>query len=219
MRRQPPAPAATQRIHPASSEPTPKRRSFYRPAVVHTIILKSPRADRTNAAATLRGVEEPIQPEAAPASLPPRILALDVGRKRIGLAITDPLGFTVQPLITLYRSTPHADVKSIGRVLRKHAVAEIVVGYPLHMSGEISPQALRTQAFADALRTAFGLPVHLTDERLSTSEAHQHLYAIGKPRQEHRGLVDQVAAVLILEGFLAGRAYQAARARLDPDQT
>ncbi len=165
-------------------------------------------------------MEEPIQPEAAPASLSPRILALDVGRKRIGLAITDPLGFTVQPLFTLYRSTQHADVKSIGRVLRKHAVAEIVVGNPLHMSGEISPQALKTQAFAEALRTAFELPVHLTDERLSTSEAHRQLYAMGKPRQEHRGLVDQVAAVLILEGFLAARAYQAARAGLDaPDQT
>ena len=160
-------------------------------------------------------VDEPLQPEAVPAPLPPRILALDVGRKRIGLAITDPLGYTVQPLFTLHRGTPHADVKSIGRVVRKHAVAEIVVGNPLHMSGEISPQAARTQAFAEELRAAFDLPVHLSDERLSTSEAHQQLYAMGKPRQEHRELVDQVAAVLILEGFLAARAFAIARARLD----
>ena len=159
-------------------------------------------------------VDDPIQTEALSTGLPPRILALDVGRKRIGLAITDPLGFTVQPLFTLHRSTPRADVKSIGRVLRKHSVAEIVVGNPLHMSGESSPQAVRTQAFAAELHTAFGLPVHLSDERLTTSEAHRHLHAMGKPRQEHQGLVDQVAAVLILEGFLATRAYQAARARL-----
>ena len=162
-------------------------------------------------------MDEPLQPEPAPAALPPRILGMDVGRKRLGLAITDPLGFTVQPLFTLHRGTSHADLKSIGRVLRKHAVAEIVVGNPLHMSGEVSPQALKTQAFAEDLRTTFGLPVHLTDERLTTSQAHLHLHAMGKPRQEHRGLVDQVAAVLILEGFIAAREYQTARARLrDP---
>ena len=160
-------------------------------------------------------LSEPLQPVVTSPAPPPRILALDVGRKRIGLAITDPLGFTVQPLLTLYRTTPHADLKSIGRVLRKHAVAEIVVGNPLHMSGEMSPQALKTQAFAEDLRTNFGLPVHLTDERLTTSEAHLYLHAMGKPRQEHRRLVDQVAAVLILEGFLAAREYRVARARLD----
>ena len=160
-------------------------------------------------------VHDPLDPEATATILPPRILALDVGRKRIGLAITDPLGYTVQPLFTLHRGTPHADLKSIGRVLRKHAVAEIVVGNPLHMTGEVSPHALKTQAFAEALRAAFGLPVHLSDERLTTSEAHLQLHAMGKPRQEHRALVDQVAAVLILEGFLAAREYQTARARLD----
>ena len=154
-------------------------------------------------------------PDPSSAILPPRLLALDVGRKRIGLAITDPLGFTVQPLFTLHRGTPHADLKSIGRLLRKHHIAELVVGNPLHMSGEVSPQALKTQAFAEELRSAFGLPVHLSDERLTTSEAHRQLHAMGKPRQEHRAVVDQVAAVLILEGFLAARAYQAARARLD----
>ena len=129
--------------------------------------------------------------------------------------MTDPLGFTVQPLFTLHRGTSHADLKSLGRVLRKHAIAEIVVGNPLHMSGEVSPQALKIHAFAEELRAAFGLPVYLTDERLTTNEAHRHLHAMGKPRQEHRDLVDQVAAVLILEGFLAAREYHAARARLD----
>lgn len=160
-------------------------------------------------------MDETSQPEIAAAPLPPRILALDVGRKRIGLAITDPLGYTVQPLFTLHRGTPHADVKSIGRVVRKHAVAEVVVGNPLHMSGEISAQALKVQGFAEELRAALGIPVHLSDERLSTSEAHRQLYAMGKPRQEHGAVVDQVAAVLILEGFLAGRAFARARASLD----
>ena len=163
--------------------------------------------------AEVEDLRESDLPAPAP---PPRILALDVGRKRIGLAVTDPLGLTVQPLFTLHRGTSHADVKSIGRVVRKHAVAEIVVGNPLHMSGEVSPQALKTQAFAEDLRVALRLPVHLSDERLTTSEAHRHLHAMGKPRQEHRAVVDQVAAVLILEGFLAERAYAIARARRDP---
>ncbi len=160
-------------------------------------------------------MDEVLQTEVPPSALPPRILALDVGRKRIGLAITDPLGFTVQPLFTLYRSSPRADVKSIGRVLRKHTVNEIVVGNPLHMSGELSPQAIKTQSFAAELHATFGLPVHLSDERLTTSEAHRHLHAMGKPRQEHQGLVDQIAAVLILEGFLAARAFAVARTRLE----
>ena len=89
------------------------------------------------------------------------------------------------------------------------------MGNPLHMSGEISAQALKVQAFAEELRAALGIPVHLSDERLSTSEAHQQLYAMGRPRREHGAVVDQVAAVLILEGFLAGRAFARVRARLD----
>ena len=150
----------------------------------------------------------------APVAAPHRILALDVGRKRIGLAITDPLGYTVQPLFTLQCGTPRADLKSIGRVLRKHAVAEVVVGNPLHMSGEVSPQARRAQALAEEIRVTFGLPVHLSDERLTSNEAHRQLSALGMPRQEHRSVVDQVAAVLILEGFLAERGYRdAAEAR------
>ena len=160
-------------------------------------------------------MDQLTQPEGSLFALPCRILALDVGRKRIGLAITDPLGYTVQPLFTLHRSTPRADLKSIGRVIRKHAIGEVVVGNPLHMSGEISSQALKTQVFADDLRIAFALPVHLCDERLSSSAAHRELYALGKPRQQHAALVDQVAAVLILESFLADRAYRAARARVD----
>lgn len=159
------------------------------------------------------------------APLPPRILALDVGTRRIGLAITDALGFTVQPLFTLHRTSSRADLKSIGRFLRKHAVAEIVVGNPLHMSGDQSPQASRSQRFADDLRAAFALPVHLWDERLTTAEAHAHLDRLGGKRTgaNHRKarseIIDQLAAVLILESFLADRAYRFAAAGLrQPDR-
>ena len=81
-------------------------------------------------------------------------------------------------------------------------MAGIVVGNPLHLSGELSPRAAKTQAFAAELGELTGLPIHLWDERLTTREAHQMLYEAGHARQEHRRVVDQVAATLILQSFL-----------------
>jgi putative Holliday junction resolvase len=135
-----------------------------------------------------------------------RIAGFDVGDKRVGIAITDPLGLTVQPLLTLYRKTPRADLKSIGRLIRKHGIAEMVVGNPINMSGEVGPRAQKTQEFAEQLRAEFGLPVHLVDERLTTWEAHQLLDEAGHARgPERKRVIDQVAAVLILEAYLDAR--------------
>jgi putative Holliday junction resolvase len=145
-----------------------------------------------------------------------RIAGFDVGDRRIGVAVSDALG-NAQPLLTIYRKstgrkTPRADLKSIGRILRKHGVAEAVVGHPLNMSGEVGPRARKAQEFAEQLRAEFGIPVHLVDERLTTWEAHQLLdEGRGGPRtaaerRERSRTIDQVAAVLILESFLAARA-------------
>jgi putative Holliday junction resolvase len=143
----------------------------------------------------------------------PRILAFDVGDRRIGLALSDPLGYTAQPLFTLHRASHRADFKQIARVLRRHAVAEAVVGNPLYMSGDLSPQAVKAQAFAESLRGEFGLTVHLWDERLTTTEAHRHLSAGGHATgPDRRAIIDQVAAVLILQSFLQARANELARA-------
>jgi putative holliday junction resolvase len=137
----------------------------------------------------------------------PRILGLDVGDRRIGLAISDPLGYTAQPLFTLHRMGRRADLKSVARVLRKHGVAEVVVGNPLYMSGDQSPQAAKAQAFAEELRAEFGITVHLWDERLTTTEAHRHLDDAGHSGgRERKGIIDQVAAILILQSFLEARA-------------
>jgi putative Holliday junction resolvase len=133
----------------------------------------------------------------------PRIMGLDVGDRRIGVAVSDPLGLTAQPLMTLVRTNRRQDLKSLQRLIRRYDCAEIVVGNPLHMSGDQSPQAAKAQAFAQMLREETGLPVHLWDERLTTTEAHRHLHAAGRPGSEHKAVVDQVAAVLILEGWLA----------------
>ena len=139
------------------------------------------------------------------ASEPLRLMGLDVGERRIGVAVSDPLGLTAQPVLTLVRSNRRQDLKSLIRIIRKYGCKEIVVGNPLYMSGDQSPQAARVQAFAGLLQEETGLAVHLWDERLTTTEAHRHLYAAGVAGPEHRSVVDQVAAVLILQGFLDAR--------------
>ncbi len=121
--------------------------------------------------------------------------------------MSDELGLTAQPVLTLERRRSHGsiardDLRSLARLCRRFGVAGIVVGNPLHLSGEDSPQASRTRAFAAELGELTGLPVHLWDERLTTEEAHRRLYEAGHPRQEHRRVVDQVAATLILQEFL-----------------
>lgn len=134
--------------------------------------------------------------------MPPRLLGLDFGDRRIGVAVSDELGLTAQPVLTLVRKNAKQDLKSLGRLLRKFSCSAIVLGNPLYMSGDLSPQASKTHVFAATLREAFALPVHLWDERLSSAEAHRHLHAAGRPASEHRAVVDQVAAVLILQSFL-----------------
>ena len=133
----------------------------------------------------------------------PRFLALDVGSKRIGVAVSDELGLTAQPVLTLERRrNPRDDLRSIGRLCRRYEVAGIVVGNPLNLNGEATPQAIKIQAFAAELGDLAKLPIHLWDERLTTHEAHQILYEAGHARQAHRRVVDQVAATLILQSFL-----------------
>jgi putative holliday junction resolvase len=132
-------------------------------------------------------------------------MGLDVGDKRIGVAVSDELGLTAQPVLTLVRSNRRQDLKSLLRLIRRYSCSAIVVGNPLYMSGDQSPQAAKTQAFAQMLREQTGLPVHLCDERLTTTEAHRHLHATGLPVSEHKGIVDQVAAVLILDSYLSAR--------------
>jgi putative Holliday junction resolvase len=142
----------------------------------------------------------------------PRTLALDVGDRRIGLAITDALGLTAQPLFTLHRTTLRADLKSIARFIRQHKVEVLLVGNPLHADGTPSPQAAKAQSFAAALREAHPtLTHHLLDERLTTHDAHALLdlsghtpRSIGRAsRLDRKNIIDQVAATLLLESFLS----------------
>jgi putative Holliday junction resolvase len=142
-----------------------------------------------------------------------RVMALDVGKVRIGVAVTDPLGYTAQPLLTVWRKTRGEDLRSLLRLIRKHEVVEIVVGNPLHMSGEVSAWAAKVQEFAEELRVRSGLPVTLWDERLSSVAAHEILNEAGYERQERKYVIDQVAAVVILQGWMEAKEQAAARAR------
>ena len=144
----------------------------------------------------------------------PRFLGLDIGSRRIGVAVSDELGLTAQPVLTLERrSSRREDVRSLARLCRRFGVVGIVVGNPVHLSGESSPQATKTQAFATELGELTGLPIHLWDERLTSHEAHQILYQAGHARQKHRKVVDQVAATLILQSFLESREQERKGAR------
>jgi len=142
-------------------------------------------------------------------------MALDVGKARVGVALSDPLGYTAQPLLTLWRKSPSEDLRSLMRLIRKHEVVEIVVGNPLHMSGDISPWATKVQQFAEKLRERSGLPVELWDERLSSVAAHEILDEAGHDRKDRKQIIDQVAAVVILRGWM--EANQDATAMVLPE--
>lgn len=134
-----------------------------------------------------------------------RVMALDVGKVRIGVALSDALGYTAQPLLTLWRKSRGEDLRSLLRLIRKHEVAHVVVGNPLHMSGDVSPWAAKVQEFAEELRARSGLPVELWDERLSSVEAHEILDEAGHDRRDRKHIIDQVAAVVILRGWMESR--------------
>jgi putative Holliday junction resolvase len=134
-----------------------------------------------------------------------RVMALDVGKVRIGIALSDPLGYTAQPLLTLWRKSRGEDLRSLQRLIRKHEVAHIVVGNPLHMSGDQSPWAAKVQQFAEELSARSGLPVELWDERLSSVAAHEILDEAGHDRRDRKHVIDQVAAVVILRGWMESR--------------
>jgi putative Holliday junction resolvase len=134
-----------------------------------------------------------------------RILALDVGTKTIGQAVSDPLGITAQGLETIRRRNKRADFGSLERTIRRFHISELVVGYPLRLSGAPSAQTQAVQEFAEELRKKFSLPVHLWDERLTSAEANRVLRLAEASIQKRAQAVDRMAAVLILQSFLEAR--------------
>jgi len=138
----------------------------------------------------------------------PRIMAIDFGSRRIGLAVTDELGITAQGLPTLNRTNRRNDFDHLRRAIKQYKVAEIVLGLPLRMSGETGIQSEKVEEFAEELRAKFKLPVHLFDERLTSVEANRVLDQTRMGDRRRKEVVDQLAAVLILQAFMESRASQ-----------
>lgn len=134
------------------------------------------------------------------------IVALDVGERRIGIAISDPGESFALPLRTLVRTESlHDDLEAILGIVREYAASTIVVGDPVALSGERGIAARRMDAFVDVLARAFGGPIERVDERMTTAMATRSLIANDVSRKDRKRVVDQVAASLILDAYLARR--------------
>jgi putative pre-16S rRNA nuclease len=132
-----------------------------------------------------------------------RVLALDLGEVRIGVAISDPARTVALPHGTVKVVGGVEDLKAVAALAREVGAAEVVVGHPRSLSGERGGAAMRAEQFADGLRLFVDVPVHLQDERLSTAEAEGRLRAAGAGGRDRRRTVDATAAAVILEAYLA----------------
>jgi len=133
-----------------------------------------------------------------------RTLAVDYGRKRIGLAISDELGLTARPLAVVVRKNRELDLKRLKEICARHEVARIIVGHPLHITGEESEMAAEAARFAARLAKALNIETEMIDERLTSWEAKQTLAETGA-RGSKRAHVDDVAAAVLLRDYLEHR--------------
>jgi putative holliday junction resolvase len=130
-----------------------------------------------------------------------RILALDYGRRRIGIALSDPLGIMAHGQDTLHRVNIRTDMLTLRNLIQDQQVGQIVVGNPLHMSGQESELSREARAFASRLSEESGVPFLMWDERMSSKEANRYLAEAGRAKGK-RGTVDRMAAELILNSYL-----------------
>jgi putative Holliday junction resolvase len=131
-----------------------------------------------------------------------RTLGLDVGDRRIGVALSDETGTLASGLENLARVGPVKDVKAVAALVRGHEVGEVVVGLPRNLDGSLGPQAQKVLAFMEALKKVMPTPVVPWDERLTTVMAHRVLDEAEVGRRQRQGVVDRVAAILILQSYL-----------------
>jgi putative holliday junction resolvase len=146
---------------------------------------------------------------------PGRVLALDLGEVRIGVALSDPERRVAVPAGTLRVAGPPRDLKAVAALVREHGASDVVVGHPLTLAGERGAAAHRAEEFAEGLRMLLKVPVHLQDERLTTVEADRGLREAGAGGRDRRQAVDQAAATLILRAFL-DKAERAERRGQEP---
>lgn len=131
-----------------------------------------------------------------------RILALDLGKRRIGLALSDPLGITAQGLPNLERTNQRADLAALEEFAREREVGMFLIGNPINMGGTEGRQSGWVRAFAEALETRTRIPVKFWDERLTTVEANRVLRESGISIQKRAAAVDRLSAVILLQSYL-----------------
>lgn len=148
-----------------------------------------------------------------------RIIALDVGERRIGVAASDPLGIVVRPVGVVYAEPRERAIAEIQRIVRDEEAVLIIVGLPLTLRGEHGPQAQRVTAFAEALAAAVDVPLMFRDERYTSVEAERIIEERGgkRKKKQQRGEVDQIAAALILQDYLTEQQMARSRAAYDSD--
>lgn len=131
-----------------------------------------------------------------------RCIGVDLGLKRVGVAISDEVGIMAHPLCVL----PYEGADRLAETLRDLAAAHgatcFIVGFPRNMDGSVGESGRRAKKFAEKLRRVSGVPVVLSDERLTTSQAEKEMIALGKSRRDRKGAIDEASAVLILENYL-----------------
>lgn len=137
-----------------------------------------------------------------------RIMALDVGEKRIGVALSDPLGLTAQGLEVYQRSGLPQDLAYLTALFQKHQCSGLLIGLPRHMNGEIGPEAEKVMAFGTRLGQACGVKPVFWDERLTTVQAERALLEGNVRRRRRRQVIDQLAAVLLLESYLRSGTFR-----------
>ena len=131
-----------------------------------------------------------------------KVLGLDIGEKRIGIAVSDALGYTAQGLTVLQRNGEDDDIGAIQELIDASQVSEVVVGLPKNMDGSLGEGAQKVMSFVSKLEESLSIPIVLWDERLTTAEATRVLLQADVSRKKRRTVVDKIAAVLILQGYL-----------------
>lgn len=131
-----------------------------------------------------------------------RMMGLDIGDKRIGVAVSDEMGWTAQPIVTISRTSLEKDAEKLKQILDEYMVKKIVVGLPRALSGKITPQTQKVLDFIEEIKKKWAIPIEAWDEWFTTKEAERILISADMSRKKRKGVIDQLSAVLILQSYL-----------------
>ena len=131
-----------------------------------------------------------------------RILGLDLGDRTIGVAVSDPLGFTAQGITTIRRKSLQYDIEELKKICKEYNIENVLLGYPKNMNGTEGPRCEIVREFAEVIKEQLDLPIQFWDERLSTVAAHRAMLEADLSRAKRKKIVDKIAAVYILQGYL-----------------